>query len=153
MGAVELLMLEPEDLAFLEDQPVARLATVDDAGRPTIVPVCFAQRAGRLYIPIDAKPKRGNPRELKRLRNIRAHPEVALLVDRYDDDWRRLRWLSIHALAAILEDGGERAAALARLERRYRQYAAMGLTGLGLPVIALTPTAVQRWSASPSDGG
>jgi PPOX class probable F420-dependent enzyme len=139
-------VLTAADLQFLEAQRVARLATADAAGRPYAVPVCFAQLAGRLYIPIDAKPKSGDPRNLKRLRNIREQPEAVLLVDHYDDDWARLRWLSIRARASILEAGDDRAAALATLERRYPQYGAMGLARLGLPVIALEPVAVTRWS-------
>ena len=140
-------MLLADDWAFLEEQRVGRLATADAAGHPHVVPVCFARVAGRLYVPVDAKPKRGDPRALKRLRNIQARPEAALLVDRYDEDWRRLRWLLVHAHALILEEGEAREVALAVLERRYPQYAAMGLASLGLPVIALEPVAVSRWSA------
>jgi len=107
--------------------------------------VCYARVDSRLYVPVDAKPKRGDPRRLARLRNLRERPAAALLVDRYDEDWARLRWLLIHAAAAILEDGAERAAALTALEQRYPQYRAMGLAALGLPVIALAPTSVRRW--------
>lgn len=140
--------LTPADLEFMDAQRVARLGTVDAAGGPHVVPVCFARIESRLYVPIDAKPKRGDPRQLTRLRNLRARPEAVLLVDRYDEDWGRLRWLMIRASATILEDGAEREAALAALEGRYAQYAAMGLEGLGLPVIALTPKVASRWSAA-----
>jgi hypothetical protein len=78
---------------------------------------------------------------------LRERPEAVLLVDRYDEDWGRLRWVMVRASAAILEHGAERAAALAALESRYPQYAAMGLAALGLPVIALQPTEVRRWGA------
>jgi PPOX class probable F420-dependent enzyme len=139
-------MLTADDLRFLDQQRVARLATADAAGRPTAVPVCFVQLDGRLYIPIDAKPKHGDPRRLKRLRNIAQQPAVALLVDRYDDDWTRLRWLLIRAQAAVVDDHPERQPALAALEARYPQYAAMGLAGLGLPLIVLQPSAVSRWA-------
>jgi PPOX class probable F420-dependent enzyme len=114
--------LRPDDLAFLDEQRVGHLATSDAEGRPFVVPVCFARVGTRLYVPIDAKPKRGDPRELQRLRNLRARPEAVLLVDRYDEDWRRLRWLSIRARAVILESRGaceEAPAALAALERCY----------------------------------
>jgi PPOX class probable F420-dependent enzyme len=140
-------MLGVDDWTFLDEQRVGRLATADAAGHPHVVPVCFARVADRLYVPVDGKPKRGDPRALKRLRNLRERPEAALLVDRYDEDWGRLRWLLIRARAAILTGGAEREAALAALEHRYPQYAAMGLAGLGLPVVALQPTAVRRWSA------
>ena len=80
-------------------------------------------------------------------RNIRERPEAALLLDRFDEDWSRLRWLLIRAQALVLEAGEERAAALGALEQRYRQYVAMALGSLGLPVIALEPRSISRWSA------
>ncbi len=73
---------------------------------------------------------------------------MALLVDQYDEDWGRLRWLMVRCEATILDDGDERAAALASLEKRYPQYSAMALASLGLPVIALEPISVSRWSAA-----
>ena len=139
-------VLTPDDLAFLDQQRVARLATADAAGRPHVVPVCFARLGERLYVPIDAKPKSGDPHRLKRLRNLAERPEAAFLVDHYSEDWSQLRWLLIRARAAILTAGDERARALAALEQRYPQYAAMRLATLGLPVIALVPLAVRRWS-------
>ena len=136
------------DLEFLDRQRVARLATADTAGLPHAVPVCFCRLGGTLYVPVDAKPKRGNPLHLKRLRNLRERPDAVLLVDHYEEDWRHLRWLLIRVRARILESGAERLQALAALERRYPQYASMGLNTLGLPVIALDPVSVQRWSAT-----
>src|SRR5205823_6531441 len=115
---------------------------------PHIVPVCFAVVGGRLVVPIDAKPKRGNPRDLKRLRNLRERPRATLVADLYDEDWSRLRWLMVRGRAEIVEHGDERARSLAALERRYPQYAAMGLASLELPVIMLEPTSVSRWAAS-----
>jgi coenzyme F420-0:L-glutamate ligase/coenzyme F420-1:gamma-L-glutamate ligase len=142
-------VFEPDDLAFLDEQRIARLATADAAGEPYVVPVCFVRRETRFYIPIDAKPKGGPARELKRLRNIRERPRAVLLLDRYDEDWNQLRWLLVRAAASILEDGCERESALAALEDRYEQYTRMRLFTLGLPVIALEPTAVNRWQANP----
>jgi PPOX class probable F420-dependent enzyme len=144
------LVLTPDDLTFLDGQRVARLATVDAAGRPHVVPVCFARLGGRLFVPVDAKPKRGDPRDLQRLRNLRQRPDATLLVDHYEEDWQRLRWLQVRTRAVILDVGPEREreAALDALERRYPQYRQMGLAGLGLPVIALEPVSVRRWSAA-----
>ena len=160
-------MLSAADWAFLAAQRVAHLATAGASGRPHVVPVCFARSGDALYVPIDAKPKRGDPRDLRRLRNLRRRPEATLLVDRYDEDWRRLRWLMLSVRARILEpdagealsgqalsreaidaadaDAADRRDALAALEARYPQYAAMGLAGLGLPVIRLDPVGVRRW--------
>lgn len=140
--------LRPADLTFLETKRVAHLATVDPAGAPHVVPVCFAALSGHLYVPVDAKPKRGDPHNLTRLRNLRAHPEASLLFDHYAEDWTHLRWLLIRARTRILQHGTERDAALTALQHRYPQYATMRLTTLNLPVIALDPTSVRRWSAT-----
>ena len=66
-------------------QRVGRLATVSEAGGPHLVPVTFAVSGGLVVIGIDEKPK--STLDLKRLRNIRSDPRVALCWDRYDEDW------------------------------------------------------------------
>ena len=146
--------LTPDDWAFLDEQRVARLATSDAAGRPHAVPICFACVSGRIYVPVDAKPKQGDPRRLKRLRNLAERPDAVLLADHYEEDWASLRWLMVRAEARILDPeedpAEERRAALVALEGRYPQYAAMRLASLGLPVIALTPLSASRWPDSPT---
>lgn len=69
---------------------VGRLATLDAEGRPHLVPICFVLERETLYSAIDEKPKRS--KRLKRLENIRRHPEVTVLVDHYEEDWTRLWW-------------------------------------------------------------
>ena len=44
--------------AFLREARVGRLATADAAGRPLVVPVCYAFDGARCYSAVDAKPKR-----------------------------------------------------------------------------------------------
>ena len=50
--------IEPEVEAFIKKLAVARLATADAAGRPSVVPVCFVLVGGYFYTPIDEKRKR-----------------------------------------------------------------------------------------------
>src|SRR6187399_1142880 len=120
--------LTPEHTAFLTRQRSGRLATVDPAGQPHAVPICYALLNGLIYTPIDEKPKRGDPRELRRIRNILANPKVCLVVDHYEDeDWSRLQWLQVRGEASLVEDDDERARALAALRARYCQYRAMAL--------------------------
>jgi PPOX class probable F420-dependent enzyme len=137
--------MTPEQVAFLEAQRVARLATVDEDGRPHALPVCFAALGGALYTPIDEKPKRGDPLTLRRVRNILAHPQVCLVADRYEEDWSHLAWLQVRGTAALVDDEGERARALARLRDRYPQYRAMDLESR--PLIRITPDRIVSWSA------
>jgi len=114
---------------------VVRLATADAEGRPHLVPTVFALDDDRLYIVVDHKPKR--TRQLRRLRNIAANPQVSLLADHYDDDWSRLWWARADGVAAVgpVEDGP-----LDLLAARYPAYRQNRPEG---PLITVT---VDRWT-------
>jgi PPOX class probable F420-dependent enzyme len=75
--------------AFVHAQRVARLATADENGNPHAIPVCYAYDGERFYIPLDEKPKRVGVTKLRRVRNILARPQIALLFDQYEDDCSR----------------------------------------------------------------
>ena len=128
---------------FVDFSRVARLATADAKGVPHLVPVCFAVAMSRVYITIDKKPKKAPGHAMKRIRNILENPAVAVLVDRYDDDWTQLGWVMMRGRAEILDDGPEHAAAQALLEARYLQLAAMRIETE--PVIAITIERVTHW--------
>ena len=144
---------EEEARARVEQVPVIRLATADAGGRPHLVVATFAAdftapggsapgggevRGDRIYTAVDQKPK--DSRDLKRLRNIRENPRVAVLADHYDDDWEKLWWVRGDGHATVIEDPGEMAAPIRLLERRYHQYRRNPPAG---PVIAIT---VERWA-------
>ena len=135
-------MLSERERRFLSRRRVGHLATADPAGAPHVVPVCFAVTDEALYITIDEKPKRaGAP--LKRLRNIAENPAVAVVVDRYDDDWTRLGWVMLRGRADILTGGDEHARAQALLRARYPQLNKMEIASL--PVIALRLERITSW--------
>ena len=123
---------------------VARLATVTEAGRPHLVPVTFAVDGDRIYVAVDAKPK--STRHLRRLRNIRANPQVAVLADRYDDDWAALWWVRADGRAVILDDPRQMAGPVALLAGRYPQYRELPPAG---PVIEITAERWTGWAAAP----
>ena len=144
-------MLSDRQQRFLETQRVARLATADARGAPHVVPVCFAVADGTLYVTIDEKPKRPSAAPLKRLRNIKENPAVAVVADRYDDeDWTRLGWVMLQGRADILRDGSEHARAQALLRARYAQLRAMNIEGL--PVVAVRVARVLSWGNLSVDG-
>ena len=125
---------------------VARLATADRKGRPHVIPVCFAFDDHALFSAIDEKPKRVSPRALRRIRNVEVNPHVALVVDEYDEDWRRLWYVLVLGTAKVIGSGGrEHAAAIARLRRKYPQYRAMRLEDR--PVLRITPQRIVGWAA------
>ena len=119
-------MLSQAQGRFLAARRVVHLATADARGVPHVAPVCFAIANRTLYITIDEKPKRRSGRPLKRLRNIAENPAVALVADRYDEDWTRLGWIMLQGKAELLSPGGaEHARAQLLLRERYRQLHAM----------------------------
>jgi len=136
-------VLTAEQAAFLLAHRVAHLATADAAGRPHVVPVCFALHEGLVYTPLDRKPKRVPVERLRRVRDLEGNPAVCLTVDDYDEDWRRLHWLQLRGRARIVPPGEEQRAAIAALRARYAQYREMSLEEL--PVIRVQPERVLDW--------
>jgi len=125
-------------LALLRDARVGRLATADAAGRPLVVPVCYAFDGARCYSAVDAKPK--STRNLRRLRNIADNPHVSLVVDVWDEDWSRLRWVIVEGRAEVLTAGAEFARAIDLLVVKYPQYRHLSLDRTSGLLVALTPT-------------
>jgi PPOX class probable F420-dependent enzyme len=143
-------MLSAIERDFLTHARVGHLATADAHGMPHVVPVCFAVSEGTLYITIDQKPK-GNPRALKRLKNLIENPAAAFVVDRWDEDWTRLGWVMLRGPAEILDGGTEHDQAQALLRARYPQYERMALADL--PVIAMRIERVASWGNLTIDRG
>ena len=136
-------MLSDDERRFLADRRIAHLATADRGAVPHVVPVCFAMAQGTLYITIDEKPKRRPGTALKRLRNIIENPAVAVVVDRYDEDWAQLGWVMLRGHAELLTDGSEHDNAQALLRSRYPQLNAMHIEQL--PVIAIRIERTTSW--------
>lgn len=139
------MLLSPDVLALINAQRVARFATVDDGGRPHVVPICFAYQDGTVYSVLDAKPKRVPVRALRRVRNLIANPNAQLVFDRYDEDWTRLAYVQLRGKARIIEAGPEQATAVRLLRQRYEQYKAMEIDEA--PVIAVAIEACVTWGA------
>jgi len=127
---------------------VARLATLDETGYPHLVPVCYATDGQAYYSALDAKPKRVPPERLRRVRNIRANPRVALLFDHYAEDWRQLRYVMVQGRAELVPPGPEWDAARGLLMAKYPQYRSTTPLAEGAPMIKITPDRVVEWSAA-----
>ncbi len=134
-----------EELDFLTRMRVGRLATADAAAQPHVIPVVFATDGRKLYVPVDEKPKRVRPRELKRVRNLFENPKVAFVVDHYDEDWNQLEWLLVRGAGALVENGETHAAGVRLLQEKYAQYEAMPLKDR--PLILITPSHITNWKA------
>lgn len=130
-------------LGFLKRQRVARMATADASRQPHLIPICFAVHSGFVYTPIDRKPKKVSPQKLRRVRNIRENNRVALLLDNYFEDWKRLRYLIIYGRASVLHKGREHDKIVKLLRTKYRQYQGMALEDR--PLIRIRPVRVAKW--------
>ena len=118
--------------------PVARLSTIRPDGAPHVVPIVFALVGETVYSAVDAKPKRS--RDLQRLANVRAEPRCALLVDHYEDDWRRLWWVRADGIGKVVAAPAGEHPGIQALVERFPQYRDEPPSG---PLLVVT---VQRWS-------
>jgi PPOX class probable F420-dependent enzyme len=128
---------------------VARLATAGLDAQPHLVPFTFALdrhpgQEDRIYSAVDAKPK--STTDLRRLRNIRANPWVAVLADHYEDDWGALWWVRADGRATVLDEDAAMAPAIDLLVARYSQYREHPPGG---PVICVQVTHWTGWAAAP----
>ena len=132
---------------FIREHRVARLATSDASGQPTVVPICYAFDGECLYVALDEKPKSVPDNELKRVRNIRANPRVAVVVDDYSEDWSQLVYVLISGTAEIIsspENTNEHRRAVELLRKKYPQYRSMKLDQRS--IIKITPARIKRWA-------
>jgi PPOX class probable F420-dependent enzyme len=142
--------LSEEAAAFADAHRVARLATADAAGAPHVVPFCYARDGDRFYFVIDDKPKRGAPLQLKRMRNIAINPQVAFVIDDYDDDWHRLAYVLVRGHAVVVGGRDEYDRILAALRARYPQYRVMPLAFATHPMVRITTQHAHLWRARSS---
>jgi PPOX class probable F420-dependent enzyme len=101
-----------------------------------------------MYFPIDQKPKT-TIAKLKRLKNIKANPQVSVLIDNYSEDWTKLSYVLIYAEAKILSqtEKSERLLALKLLKKKYPQYRGNGLLLRNSPIVCMKIGRIVAWYA------
>lgn len=140
---LERFELSTGALRLIRSARTAHLATSDNSGQPHVIPICYVFDGKHFYSPIDEKPKRAAPAKLKRLRNIRENPQVALVIDHYEEDWRKLGYVLVFGKARILQSGAKHRSAVKLLRRKYRQYRAMVIDER--PMIVITAKRIVSW--------
>lgn len=135
--------LKPLASRLIRSARVAHLATADKKGQPHVIPICYVFDGQEIYSPIDEKPKKSAPLRLKRIRNILANPHVSVVVDKYDDDWRKLAYVLITGRAKILLGGQKYKRAVLLLRHKYPQYRKMAIQDR--PMIQIQPTHWKSW--------
>jgi|SRR5215472_12395349 len=139
--------ISTEIRAKLHGARVAHLATVNANREPHIVPICFVYDGSVFYSAIDRKPKKVPPSHLTRLKNITQTPQVALLIDQYDDeDWTRLWYVLVRGQAELVSAPAERNRALDQLRAKYSQYRS-GMVSDDALILCITPLRVTAWGS------
>lgn len=138
--------------AIINKARVARLATVDSEGKPHLVPVVFVYDGEHYYIPIDKKTKQkpSEPEKLKRVKNIQANPNIALLIDEYNEDWTKLYFVMVQGRALLISNKKEeRENELLLLEKAHKllseKYHHYQKIGIGEYVIMIYPQKIITW--------
>ncbi len=129
---------------LLDSEPRGFLATCND-DVPHVVPVVFVRLDDRIYSPIDGKPK--STARLRRVRNIEQNCRVSLILDHYDEDWKKLWWLRLDCQASVVPSSCDIADLL--LEK-YPQYQSVAV---GSSAIEMTNIHWQSWSMAGSRNG
>jgi PPOX class probable F420-dependent enzyme len=147
------VVLTQAERVFVASARTAALATTPVNGPPRLVPICFVldETAApfRIYSPLDEKPKRvADPRGLARVRDIAANPAVAMLIDRWSEDWSALGWIRIEGRADLIEGGepgtkAEHDWAVSELRGKYPQYATHRLEER--PIIRIVVERIRTW--------
>jgi PPOX class probable F420-dependent enzyme len=130
---VTVPLTDPE-ATFLDRARVARLASVGPDGWPHVVPVCPALDGDRIVVGLLGGAK---------LRNVRADPRVALLVDGYVEDWDALAGVLVRGPASFL-DGEEWMRARDLLYEKFPQYPDSDPLE-GEAIVAVAPERVASW--------
>jgi len=157
--------LSPSGHELIRAARHAVLATITRDGRARLVPICFwmpdlrsgpddADHPLLVYSALDEKPKTvADPLQLGRVRDLLARPAVSLLIDRWDEDWRRLAWVRLDGSARVLgparpgvADAAEHELAVAGLRARYPQYRTHDLADR--PLIRMAVDRVTEWAAA-----
>src|SRR2546423_14134667 len=118
-----------------------------DGLTPAVVPVCFVLLGETLYHAIDGKPKSAPPGQLRGVKNVRANPRAALLIDHYGEDWRRLWYVLLGGKARLVHAGPEQQRANGALRRKYPQYRTTVTLPAGALGIAIEVGRLRHWRA------
>jgi PPOX class probable F420-dependent enzyme len=141
------LKLNQKTRTLISRAKVARLATVDQKSHPYVVPIVFVFHENSFFIPLDEKTKTVNSRKLKRVKNIEKNPNVTLLIDKYQNDWKNLFFLMIHGKAKVID--GKNNKLMDKIHKllilKYPQYKKIGI---GNSCITINPTKVTFWNNS-----
>ena len=117
---------------------ICRVATVGRAGVPHVVPVCHVLVDGKLYFASD--------NDARKVANLRANGNVAVVVDLYAEDWSNLKGVMIQGRTAFIERGPRYRKIRRLLYEKYPQYPEEAALEEGEALLVeVTPRHVFAW--------
>jgi PPOX class probable F420-dependent enzyme len=112
-------VLTPQQIAYINGNPVSRLATADASGVPHLVPLCHFATESTVYL---SNGPSTNGRKTKRVRNLAKNPRAAFLVDHYSEDWDKIGYVLVMGPVDLLDAGPELTEAVRLLKEHYHQW-------------------------------
>ena len=106
---------------------------------------------GAIYSSIDEKPKQGNHESLRRIVNIKANPNVCVVIDHYEENWGKLKFIIVQGKAKLIMSGEEHQQAIIQLRKKYPQYRFMNIQAR--PIIKIKPRKYVAWRSDKLDPG
>ncbi len=134
--------LSKSDVAFIQQLPVGRLATVTKECEPVVRPIWAVFDSVFIYFASDP--------DMPKLEHIEENPEVSLVFDDYNrENWGAVKGIRVQGEAEIMWEGEEYRYAHSLLEEKYPQYrtADGGWKEGDVPIIKITPTSYSKWAA------
>jgi len=125
-------------IELIDEERICRVATVNDAGMPHLIPVCQVVRDGKIYF--------ASGHDGRKVLNLRANPRLALTVDLYSEAWAHIKGVMIQGRATLIEKGPRFRRIRALLYKKYPQYPVRAaLDESDSVIVEMTPARVFSW--------
>jgi nitroimidazol reductase NimA-like FMN-containing flavoprotein (pyridoxamine 5'-phosphate oxidase superfamily) len=135
--------LSKSDVAFIQQLPVGRLATVTKECEPVVRPIWPVFDSVFIYFASDP--------DMPKLEQIEENPEISLVFDDYNrENWGAVKGIRVQGEAEIMWEGEEYRYAHSLLEEKYPEYrtADCGWKEGDVPIIKITPTSYSKWATN-----
>ena len=133
--------LSKSDVAFIQQLPVGRLATVTKECEPVVRPIWPVFDSVFIYFASDP--------DMPKLEQIEENPEISLVFDDYNrENWGAVKGIRVQGEAEIMWEGEEYRYAHSLLEEKYPEYrtADGGWKEGDVPIIKVLPTSFTKWT-------
>jgi nitroimidazol reductase NimA-like FMN-containing flavoprotein (pyridoxamine 5'-phosphate oxidase superfamily) len=123
---------------LIERERVCRVATVNEAGSPHLVPVCHVVDDGKIYF--------GSGDDARKVLNLKVNSHLALTVDLYSEAWDNLKGVMVQGTARLIDKGPRFRKVRGLLYRKYPQYPEdSALDESDSVIVEVTPARVFSW--------